>query len=221
MRIIPLYHMYIEEIPYLSPDEKRGLLYQQYAGDFNFQVAHDSIEVILRRIGYSDLGIMEGWSILDLGCGSPLSTERDYGEAGQFEAWFPRVCAFYGARVVGVDYYGQDEKDAGVYYHIQANINTLLVGTAMAETLGWMPFHFIHTNDLIKPRNPGYTYARSAGISVSEFTYGSMDELCATAEMQIANLTEQARALLIPHGILAINQNLSILGEGRLFAPVY
>jgi hypothetical protein len=181
--------MFNPEQQWLSPDDKKSI---------NFSIQEGHLEWILTHIGFADsLAHIAGWDILDLGCGSPDSTSADYGVKERFAAWFPRVCATYGARVTGIDLYRQDPQDIEVYTHISADLNDLLSGYRLVELFPGMKFHLIHTNAALAPAS---TYSKTVGDSGKNL----IDEV----KKHIHNLKEQATQLLLPNGVLAINNEV-------------
>lgn len=99
--------------------------------------------------GSKDWSLLNGLSVLDLGCGSAY-TPRTL----SFEGWRPyfcQLCAANGARVVGVDLYPPDEIDASVYTHIQADLVKIVSSSGLQNfsPLKKTKFDIIHSNFLI------------------------------------------------------------------------
>jgi hypothetical protein len=203
-------------------------LVESYRENPNFLDGRSRLESILRDVPksfniHANPTNLSGWSVLDLGCGSIRSSQEDGGgKSRDYEAWFPRVCALHNAtEVIGVDLYPQDPKDLSLYTHIEANLIHLLKETQLIDLLKSKKFHLINSHATIKSTAPSKIFAKSMGEPRYNLEYGDFSDrfLKGTARMQ-ENLKRQAVNLLHPKGILALNNELYVLGENNCLIPV-
>lgn len=165
-----------------------------------------------------EIDFIKGWEILDLGCGSKISSSVDGYDQSEYEAWFPRVCSLYGAKkVVGIDLYEQDPKDKSLYTHISANLLNLLSGDNLVKKLSPQKFDLINMCGVCVPGSPGNTFAETLGLGMSAICLGMLpSNYTENVNALINNLKKQSVEILKPGGILALDVDIYKLNDSGI-----
>ncbi len=184
-----------------------------------FRTGQRRLETILRsKFGSPDTDLISGWNIIDLGCGSPYSAEEDYGSDDDFEAWFARVCSLHGAHVIGIDTFPQDTQDKPIYKHIHLDLIPLLSPdtTGLVDLLEGKEnsIDMIHSQQTIKEAAPSPTFVASLGYNVLTLGGGN-NRFSEQVQIIHESLKRQAKTLLKPGGILAIDREIWELTNSR------
>jgi SAM-dependent methyltransferase len=201
--------MNTQELSDYKSDE-RQLLLGDYSKHGCFRTKFHHMRWVLDDVyGSPSISIIAGKKILDLGCGSVKSSEIDGGGGQDYEAWFLRMCAFFGSsNLVGIDIYDQDPKDRLVYDHKVANLVMLLKGEGLIRFLAGQTFDIIHTQATLCPTSPGKTFSNSLSYFPTFACFGEPKWFVDETAMLINNLKEQSKSLLKPDGLLIIDDEV-------------